>query len=121
MPMCEYLHWESVVNAIAGVPHTEKRVLHQIITLGPLALVPFPGEPFAETILRLKQYSPFQHTMCLSTTNSYNGYFPTVEAQARGGYEIEIAKAIGPYILASNIDDVLVRENLRMLRAAHGS
>ena len=34
----------------------------------------------------------------------------------RGGYEVWVARAFGTYLLADNIDDVLVEENLRLLR-----
>jgi hypothetical protein len=114
-PMCEYLHWQSVVTAHQLPVSTGKRVTQTITRLGPVVLVPFPGEPFAEIVLRLRHYSPFQYTLCASTTNGSNGYFATREALHRGGYEVWIGKAFGPYLLAENIDDVLVEENLRLL------
>jgi hypothetical protein len=30
-----------------------------------------------------------------------------------------VAKAFGPYLLAENVDDVLVQENLNLLRQLH--
>jgi hypothetical protein len=114
-PMCEYLHWQSVVEAHQRPVCTGKQYRQTIIRLGPVVIVPFPGEPFAEIVLRLRHYSPFQHTLCAGTTNGSNGYFVTREALHRGGYEVWVGKAFGPYLLAENIDDVLVEENLRLL------
>ncbi|MBZ0172351.1 MAG: hypothetical protein K8E66_08235, partial [Phycisphaerales bacterium] len=85
--------------------------------VGPVALVPLPGEPFAEIVLRLRHRSPVQHTLVASTTNGASGYFVTREARARGGYEVWVARAMGAYLPADNLDDVLVEENLRLLRA----
>jgi len=119
-PMCNYSHWRAVVEAhaqppVAGLP------FHQTITqIGPIAIVPFAGEPFTEIIFRLRHLSPFPYTLCASTTNGRHGYYVTREALARGGYEAWVGRAYGPYMLADNIDDVLVQENLRLLRALHG-
>lgn len=119
-PMCNYFHWKAVLDAHSR-PHLKGKTLAQTLTrLGPVVLVPFPGEPFAETVLRLRHYSPFQHTLCASTTNGSNGYFVTRESRHRGGYEVSVAKALGAYIFSENIDDVLVEENLRLLRRLLG-
>lgn len=117
--MCDYRHWQAVVNAYDGEIATGTHFLQTITVLGPVALVPFPGEPFAEIILRLRMASPFQHTLCASTTNGSFGYFVTRESLHRGGYEVWVARAFGAYILAENIDDVLIDENLRLLRQVY--
>jgi hypothetical protein len=115
-PQCDYLHWRSVVEAHQDRPATGKRYQQTITRLGPVVLVPFPGEPFAEIVLRLRHYSPFPYTLCASTTNGSNGYLVTREALHRGGYEVWVGKAFGPYLLAETIDDVLVEANLAMLQ-----
>jgi neutral ceramidase len=119
-PRCEFLHWSAVIAEHAKTPRNAAVFQQSITQLGPIAIVPFPGEPFAETILRLRHASPFQHTLCASTTNASFGYFVTRDSLHRGGYEVWVAKAFGPYILAENIDDVLFTENLKMLRAIQG-
>ena len=43
----------------------------------------------------------------------------TRESLHRGGYEVWVARAFGAYILVENIDDVLVEENLKLLRDLH--
>lgn len=118
--MCEYMHWQAVVDAHARPLLAAKRYDQVITALGPVTLVPVPGEPFAETVLRLRHDSPFQHTLCASTSCGNNGYFCTRESLHRGGYEVWVGKALGAYLLADGIDDVLVEENLRLLDALHG-
>ena len=114
--MCAYKHWEAVLKAhqVAPVAH---KLYNQVITrLGPVVLVPFPGEPFAEIVLRLRDLSPFQYTLSASTSCGSNGYFVTRESLHRGGYEVWVAKAFGAQILAENIDDILIEENLALIR-----
>ncbi len=111
-----FKHWLAVIDAHARPPQAGKLYRQSLIQLGPLAFVPFPGEPFAEIVLRLRQSSPYQHTLCLSTACGNTGYFPTRESLHRGGYEVWVARAFGARIVAENIDDVLVQENLALLR-----
>ena len=114
--MCEYSHWKAVLDEYDANRQLTHRPYHQTITaIGPIALAPFPGEPFAETIVRLRHASPFQHTLAASTSCGSLGYFVTRESLHRGGYEVWVAKAYGAYILAEHIDDVLLDENHRLL------
>ena len=117
--MCEYKYWQAVVSAQQVAPVSGKNYLQVILRLGPVAIVPFPGEPFAETVLRLRDLSPAQYTLCASTSCGSNGYFVTRESLDRSGYEVWVARAMGAYILAENIDDVLVEENMRLLTQAY--
>ncbi len=117
--MCEFKYWQAVVSAQQTTPVSGKNYLQVILRLGPVAIVPFPGEPFAETVLRLRDLSPAQYTLCASTSCGSNGYFVTRESLDRGGYEVWVARAMGAYILAENIDDVLVEENMKLLTQAY--
>ncbi len=116
-----FKHWQAVIDAHAQPAQDGKRYQQSLIRLGPLAFVPFPGEPFADIVLRLRLRSPFQHTLCLSTSCGNTGYFPTRESLHRGGYEVWVARAFGARIVAENIDDVLVQENLTLLRRLRAS
>jgi len=118
--MCEYRHWQAVTAAHQSAPQSGKTYRQTILALGPLAIVPFPGEPFAQTVLTLRDLSPFQHTLCVSTACGNNAYFPTLESLPRGGYEPWVGKAMGAYLLAENIADVLVDRNLEMLHRLYG-
>lgn len=112
----EWNYWNAVLKAHDAPPQSS-RVFQQTITrLGPLALVPFAGEVFAEIALRLKAASPFAHTLVAGTSNGSHGYYVTREGYGRGGYEPWVARAYGAYLLAPGVDDVLVQENLRLLQ-----
>lgn len=116
-PMCEYRHNQAVVQAHQQ-PLLKGRYFTQTVTcIGPLAIVPMPGEMFAGISLRIRQGSPFQYTLCCSVSNGSLSYFPTREARHRGGYECWVGKAGGAYLLADTIDDALVEENLKLLRS----
>jgi hypothetical protein len=115
-PGAEWHYWSAVLRAHDAPPQTE-RIFHQTVTrLGPVAFAPFAGEIFAEIDLRLKQASPFSHTLCLGTSNGSHGYYVTREGYGRGGYEPWVARAYGAYTLAPGVDDALVQGNLKLLR-----
>lgn len=117
--MCEYKHWAAVLEAHRH-PIKKAHCFPMTITaIGPLAIIPVPGEIFAETALRLREESPFQYTLISSLSGGCMGYFPTRESYARGGYEPWVAKAFGAYLLAEGIDDVLVKESLRLLKTLY--
>ena len=59
------------------------------LRIGNLALVGFPGEPFAEIGAEVKRRSPFAHTFFGGYTNDYLGYLPIDSARPDGGYEVE--------------------------------
>ena len=114
-PMCEYKHHQAVVAAHKE-PLKKGRKFPQIITaIGPMAIVPMPGEMFSGISLRIRKGSPFAYTCCASVTNGSLSYLPTREARHRGGYETWVGRATGPYLLADNIDDILVEQNIKLL------
>ena len=114
-PMCEYLHACAVIDAHNKAPLKGRSFTQTITRIGPVAIVPMPGEMFSGISLRVRRQSPFQYTLCCSVSNGYLSYFPTREARHRGGYETWVGKTIGPYLLADNIDDALVEENTGLL------
>lgn len=60
----------------------------QAIRIGDIAIVGFPGEPFLEIGLAVKQFSPAALTMVAGYANDPIGYVPTDEAFDEGGYEV---------------------------------
>lgn len=112
---CMKKYWTAVCQAHREAPRTGRLFRQTLTKIGPLVIVPFAGEIFSEIGLRLKKFSPFAHTLCAGTANGSHGYYVTREARARGGYEIWVGRAYGAYLLANDIDDVLVRENLLLL------
>ena len=99
-------------------PHATHLELRQtVLSVGPVAFVPFPFEVFSEITLRLRDCSPFQHTLSLSNANGCYFYFPSQDQIARGGYEVWVFKSMSVRALADDADNAAVTENLRLLEA----
>jgi neutral ceramidase len=62
-------------------------VILQAIRIGELGVVANPCETFVEIGLEIKQKSPLKQTFTIELANGYNGYLPTPEHHALGGYE----------------------------------
>lgn len=75
---------ESVL--LADYPDTVKLKL-QALRIGDMAICAIPCETFVEIGLELKALSPLKPTFTISLANGYNGYLPTAEHHALGGYE----------------------------------
>jgi hypothetical protein len=86
-----------------------------LLKIGPAVLVPFPFETCSEIGLRLRQYSPFAHTLTVSCTNGSNSYLPPESELARGGYEVESFRYYRPRQLPGNTDSLLIEANLRLI------
>ncbi|MEO2030176.1 MAG: neutral/alkaline non-lysosomal ceramidase N-terminal domain-containing protein [Fuerstiella sp.] len=63
------------------------RLKLQTFTVGDLAVVAIPCEVFAEIGIEIKRRSPFPTTFVIALANGYNGYLPTPQQHALGGYE----------------------------------
>ena len=113
---------EQLAFLLSGLeaPHTVQ--LNQTIAaIGDIAFVPFPCEMMAETSLRIRDLSPFAYTLCLSNANGYFvSYLPTREQIARGGFEADSFffddYENRPTCPTDDAEDILVRENLALLR-----
>jgi hypothetical protein len=81
------------------------------IRVGDIALIGFPGEPFAEIGVAVKAGSPFRHTLFGGYTNDYLGYLPVDAARPDGGYEVETS----PF--AAGSADAVIAASLELLRA----
>jgi hypothetical protein len=66
---------------------TDRSTEVQAILIGELALVGLPGEPFTETVLRIKADSPKEWTSVVSYANDNQGYFPDSRSIKVGSYE----------------------------------
>lgn len=115
----EYAHYKAVKDEYdAGTPEHDSHYRYGqiIISLGEVAFVPYPFEIFSEISLRLRYHSPIRYTLGLSNANGYNAYLPTEDQIVRGGYEIGCFLYSGAYTLVNNTDQILLDENLRILR-----
>ena len=63
----------------------------QVLSVGGMALVGLPGEPFTRTVLDIKAASPNPFTAVLSYANDYQGYFPDAQSIEGGSYEALIS------------------------------
>lgn len=86
-----------------------------VISLGDTAFVTFPFEVFSEIALRIKNHSPFTHTVILNNTNGIFSYFPTKEDLVLGGYEVAMFGYFHTYNLSDDSDTIAVNENIRLL------
>ena len=77
---------------LAEYPETVKAKL-QAIRIGELGIASTPCETFVETGLAIKKESPLKPTFIIELANGYNGYLPTPEQHALGGYETWRAKS----------------------------
>ena len=59
----------------------------QVLRVGDLSIAAIPCETFVEIGLDLKTRSPFAAHFTISLANGYNGYLPTPQHHALGGYE----------------------------------
>ena len=59
----------------------------QVHRIGDLSIAAIPCEVFVEIGLELKKRTPFEQHFTVSLANGYNGYLPTAEHHALGGYE----------------------------------
>ncbi len=97
---------------------TETEFAQIIYVFNSAIFVPFPFEMFSEIALRLRQHSPFEHTLCMSNANNYYAYLPTQDQLSRGGYEVDSFFNMGgsAHKLVDNTDDIIIAENLRIIR-----
>ena len=57
------------------------------VSIGDIALIGLPGEPFTGIGRALKENTSFSQVLPCCITNGYEGYFPMREAYDEGGYE----------------------------------
>jgi hypothetical protein len=75
-------------HAAHGAPvHTAVSAL----AVGSLAIVGLPGETVSEYRAKIRQRSPFAHTLLVSLANDFIGYLPTDEILKQGAYEASMS------------------------------
>ena len=126
--------------ALSGLKHTEYRTLTERIALrrssastpdafdirqsavavGNTAFLPIPFEVFSEITLRLRDYSPFAHTLSLSNGNGSLYYFPSQDQICRGGYEVWMFSSMALRPFADDSDQRYIDGSVRLLQALYG-
>ncbi len=115
----EYEHYKEQYEYLSngGNPVPDDFTFEQtIVSLGDVVFIPFPFEMFSEIVMRLREYSPYPYTLCLSCTNGYNVYLPSEDQLCRGGYEVGCFMYGNLFPLADNTDQNIISENLRIIR-----
>jgi hypothetical protein len=113
----KYKYLKDVISAHkSNIPEKKHLVLKQtIVKIGPVIIIPFPYEVFSEISLRLREYSAFPYTLCLSNTNGDYGYLPSQDQLCRGGYEVEMFFSGDVQSLVNDADNYFISENLRLI------
>ena len=106
--------WETYMNG--ENPGDEFSFTQTLIRIGPVVLVPFPFETCTGVSARLRQYSKFQHTLVLGTTNGNNLYLPTQDQMALGGYEVDLFRK-RPKLLPQDTDTRMINQNLDLMES----
>jgi hypothetical protein len=89
------------------------KVILQAIRVGELGIAADPCETFVEIGLEIKKKSPLRPTFTIELANGYNGYLPTPEQHALGGYETWRARSS---YLEPNASRVITDTLLDLLR-----
>lgn len=92
----------------------------QVHRIGALSVASIPCEVFVEIGLRLKRTSPFERHFTVSLANGYNGYLPTAEHHAAGGYETWRARSSYLEVAAAEKITTRLEEMLSALKARAG-
>ncbi len=100
---------------IAKYPDHVESII-QSLRIGDLGICAIPCEVFVEIGLELKAKSPFKSTFTISLANGYNGYLPTPEHHALGGYETWRARSSYLEVGASPMVSAKLLELLDHLR-----
>lgn len=99
-----------------NVPPAEQAIPHVALALGPLVLLTVPFEPFSIITLRIKEFSPFRHTLCVGYANGALSYFPSMDQMIRGGYEVRMFRTINLIPFTEDAENHYVKGSLKLLR-----
>ncbi|GAB2622029.1 neutral/alkaline non-lysosomal ceramidase N-terminal domain-containing protein [Pseudactinotalea suaedae] len=87
-----WLHWsaELLAGSYDHVPDAWAGTV-TAVTLGDVALVALPGEPFLATATRIASQAPTHPVLVLGYANGCPGYVPPADEYPHGGYEVDDA------------------------------
>ncbi|MBR6792748.1 MAG: neutral/alkaline non-lysosomal ceramidase N-terminal domain-containing protein [Clostridia bacterium] len=111
-------HYKEVIESYeSGYVEKESYTFpSRIIRLGEVAFYGLPFEPFSGLALRIRDYSELPHPVCLGYTDGSNGYFPTRDQLALGGYEVTIARLRNLQPYAEDADWHLITQVVENLK-----
>lgn len=79
------------------------------ISVGDVAILSIPGEPFTELGKCVKKAESWRLVMPFALTDGFDGYFPTMDAYEQGGYEARSS----PF--KAGVAELLVEKGLQLL------
>ncbi len=94
----------------------EEDLILQAFRIGDLAIAAIPCEVFVEIGLKIKAESPIAQTFTISLANGYNGYLPTPQHHAWGGYETWRARSSHLEVEASVKIEAAIMDLLNQLK-----
>lgn len=112
------LAWLARFAANGGMDEATARLMPaeiQVLGIGPLTLVAWPGEMFVEFGLEVMAFHPGAHVVAYAN-GEVDGYLVTAEAAAEGGYE-----AAGALFKSPESGRLLVARTLDLLRREGGA
>ncbi len=89
--------WKEKLNKGEKVPSTVDADI-QVIKIGPISIIGFPGDTMSEIGLKIKKHLPY--AIVVSNSNGRIGYIPSAQGLKDGGYESSFffyAGLPGPY------------------------
>jgi len=92
-------------------------VVVQGIAIGDIGIASTPTETYALTGLKIKNLSPFTHTMVIELANGGDGYIPPPEQHVLGGYNTWEARSAG---LETTAEPKIVEAVIQTLEQASG-
>lgn len=110
------LMWQADLVRRGVEVETEKAIPTTVLAIGPIAFVPVPFEGFSGMTMRVSRHSPFPITLSISCANGRNGYFPTKDQIALGGYEVHTARSRKHIPFADDADQAFVAGAVALLR-----
>ncbi|MCL2815090.1 MAG: neutral/alkaline non-lysosomal ceramidase N-terminal domain-containing protein [Oscillospiraceae bacterium] len=113
----KHRYYKNVLASYQNKEPEEKQLIipQTLVSLGNVVFVPFMFEVFSEITMRLRHYSPYEHTLCMGTANGYEHYLPSQDQLCRGGYEVGMFQTSRVQSLCDNTDDIIIRENLKLM------
>ncbi len=99
-----------------GTRELVEEVEVQVVAVGDVAIVGYPGEIFTEFGLQTKVKSPFADSFVVELANGWHGYIPTLEAFTHGGYETRLGYTSR---LAPEAGEQMISTALRILQSLH--
>ena len=80
------------------------------VSVGPVAFIGIPGEPFTEIGLSLKDTDDWALVLPTCATNGYEGYFSMADGFGGGGYEVRCSR------FKAGIGELICKEGKKLLK-----